>query len=88
MMTYYWLFLLQNTKKSQTRKRPRPSESKLHVYVMPVCDILYFADSQVHIEVRTVFDIEKDYSLVKTKLSLLKREPTMATQICSMIFVN
>ena len=41
------------------------------------------AESKVQVEVRTVSDIEKDYSLVKTKLSLLKRDPTIATQICS-----
>lgn len=37
----------------------------------------------MQVEVRTIHDIEKEYSLVRTKLSLLRREPTMATQICS-----
>jgi nuclear pore complex protein Nup160 len=58
----------KNTKKAQTRKRPHPSEE---------------THQQVQVEVRTISDIEKDYSLVRTKLSLLRREPSLTTQICS-----
>ena len=42
-----------------------------------------FPASQQQVEVRTIEDIEKEYALVRTKLSLLRREPSMATQICS-----
>ena len=38
---------------------------------------------QVQVEVRTISDIEKDYALVRTKLSLLRRDPSMAAQIYS-----
>lgn len=38
---------------------------------------------QMQVEVRTISDIEKECALVRTKLSLLRREPAIATQICS-----
>ena len=37
----------------------------------------------VQVEVRTISDIEKDYSLVRTKISLLRVDPSVATQIYS-----
>jgi nuclear pore complex protein Nup160 len=88
----------KNTKKAQTRKRPHPSEgyqSPLlfypcfmlfsHPYKTPTLHVFYTAEThqQVQVEVRTISDIEKDYSLVRTKLSLLRREPSLTTQICS-----
>ena len=42
---------------------------------------------EVQVEVRTVSDIDRDYALVRTKLSLLKRDPSMATQIYSELCV-
>ena len=53
-----------------------------------ICCNPIHAEAQVQVEVRTIADIEKDYSLVRTKLSLVRREPTMATLIHSKILVH
>jgi nuclear pore complex protein Nup160 len=53
---------------AQKRKRPHASEGE---------------QQRVQVEVRTISDIEKDYSLVRTKLSLLRMDPSMANQIYS-----
>ena len=39
----------------------------------------------VQVEVKTISDIEKDYSLVRTKLNLLRMDPSMANQIYSQL---
>ena len=47
------------------------------------CCIPSGTQHKVQVEVRTISDIEKDYSLVRTKLSLLRVDPSVATQIYS-----
>lgn len=60
----------KNTKKAQNRKRPRLAKGS--------------QSQKVQVEVRTISDIEKDYSLVNTKLSLVQTaDPSVASQIYS-----
>ena len=42
-----------------------------------------FAGTKTKVEVLTISDIEKEYLLVRAKLSLIQREPTLTTQLAS-----
>ena len=47
----------------------------------------YFSSSSfpasVRVKVLSLADMEKEYQLIKTKLQLLHKEPSLATQLCS-----
>ncbi len=40
-------------------------------------------DGKQPVEVLTVADIEKDYTLIRAKLELLQKEPPFTAQLCS-----
>ena len=46
-----------------------------------------FAEAKQPVEVLTLADLEKEYLLVKAKLNIIQREPSLSTQLCSEYFL-
>ena len=64
-------------------ERGEGGRDKLHVFGVSVGGL-----GKQPLEVLTISDIEKDYVLVHTKLTLIQRDPTLITQLSGMYYPN